>query len=213
MTTTPTPDRILDTAADIVIGDGVDALGYGTIAQRLGATLDQITAAFPVFEELLAALLTRQTAAMLRVIVDNVERDPKGGLPSRIFGYALAAVYEHPLARALYLSDPAGLNRIMRAVDGVAAVPDLTIHPELLPALQDAGMVRRDVDPHAVGAVISVLGSGVAMSAPGQLIDAVADGLTAMLERAVDADVADTTPGKLVFLRCAENLAPHPQSR
>ncbi|MCS0500558.1 TetR/AcrR family transcriptional regulator [Protaetiibacter mangrovi] len=205
--TTPSAASILDAACAIVIGDGVDALGYGTLAQRLDVAPDDVAAVFPVFEDLLAALLTRETNELARIIADNVERDPRGGLPSRIFGYALAAVYEHPLARALYLTDPAGLNRIMRSVDGVAPVPDLSIHPELLPTLQDVGMVRRDVDPHAVAAVISVLGSGVAMSAPGQLIDTVASGLTTMLERSVDADVVDTTPGKVVFARFAESLA------
>jgi len=204
--TAPRAEQILEAAADITIGDGVEALGYGTIAERLGLARADVTSVYPVFEDLLADLLTRETAELSRIIVDNVERDPRGGLPSRIFGYALGAVYEHPFARALYLSDPAGLNSIMRAVDGVSIVPDLSVHPELMGALQDAGMVRADVDPATVTAVISVLGSGVAMSAPGQQLDNVAAGLVMLLERAVDADVADTTPGKNVFFRYAESL-------
>jgi hypothetical protein len=68
-------------------------------------------------------------------------------------------------------------------------------------------MVRLDVDAHAIAAVVSVLGSGIAMSAPGQQLDAVASGLISMLERGVDADVTDTTPGKLVFARYAATLA------
>lgn len=207
MHTTPGEESILDAAAAIVVGDGPDALGYGRLAQQLGVAFEDVTAVYPVFENLLAALLTRETGELGRIIVENVDRDPRGGLPSRIFGYALGAVYEHPVARALYLGDPAGLSRIMRAVDGVAVVPDLTIHPELLPALQKVGMVRADVDARAVGAVISVLGSGVAMSAPGQQLDAVTSGLVTLLERGVDADVSDTTPGKLVFAQYAASLA------
>ncbi|HTN58519.1 MAG TPA: hypothetical protein VL043_09650 [Protaetiibacter sp.] len=207
MYTTPTHDDVLDAAAAIVVGDGADALGYARIAQHLDVTFDDVTALYPLFEELLAALLTRETGDLVRIIADNVDRDPRGGLPSRIFGYALGAIYEHPVARALYLADPGGLERIMRAIDGVARVPDLTIHPELLPALQRAGMVRLDVDAEAIAAVVSVLGSGIAMSAPGQQLDAVASGLISMLERGVDADVTDTTPGKLVFARYAATLA------
>jgi AcrR family transcriptional regulator len=207
MHTTPTEDEILDAAVAIVVGDGSDALGYARIAQRLGVTFDDVTAVYPLFEELLAALLTRETGDLGRIIVENVDRDPRGGLPSRIFGYALGAVYEHPLARALYLGDPRGLERIMRAVDGVAVVPDMAIHPDLLPALQEVGMVRADVDARAIAAVISVLGSGVAMSAPGQHLDTVAMGLVSLLERGVDADVTDTTPGKLVFAQYAATLA------
>ncbi|GMA91990.1 MAG TPA: hypothetical protein VKY66_05130 [Protaetiibacter sp.] len=207
MYTTPTHDDVLDAAAAIVVGDGADALGYARIAQHLDVTFDDVTTLYPLFEELLAALLTRETGDLVRIIADNVDRDPRGGLPSRIFGYALGAIYEHPVARALYLADPGGLERIMRAIDGVARVPDLTIHPELLPALQRAGMVRLDVDAEAIAAVVSVLGSGIAMSAPGQQLDAVASGLISMLERGVDADVTDTTPGKLVFARYAATLA------
>lgn len=204
--TTPLAEQILEASAEILIGDGFEALGYGTIAQRLGRGRDDIVAVFPVFEDLLAGLLARETSELTRIIVDNVERDPRGGLPSRIFGYALGAVFEHRFARALYLSDPAGLNSIMRAIDGVSIVPDLSVHPQLLAALQEAGMVRPDVDPAAITAVISVLGSGVAMSAPGQQLDDVSAGLMMLLERGVDADVVDTTPGKNVFFRYAESL-------
>jgi hypothetical protein len=207
MYTTPTHDDVLDAAAAIVVGDGADALGYARIAQHLDVTFDDVTTLYPLFEELLAALLTRETGDLVRIIADNVDRDPRGGLPSRIFGYALGAIYEHPVARALYLADPEGLERIMRVIDGVARVPDLTIHPQLLPDLQRAGMVRLDVDAYAIAAVVSVLGSGIAMSAPGQQLDAVASGLISMLERGVDADVTDTTPGKLVFARYAATLA------
>ncbi len=204
--TTPLAEQILEASAEILIGDGFEALGYGTIAQRVGRDRDDIVAVFPVFEDLLAGLLARETSELTRIIVDNVERDPRGGLPSRIFGYALGAVFEHRFARALYLSDPGGLNRIMRAIDGVSIVPDLSVHPQLLAALQEAGMVRPDVDPAAITAVISVLGSGVAMSAPGQQLDDVSAGLMMLLERGVDADVVDTTPGKNVFFRYAESL-------
>lgn len=213
MEPTPIAERILDASAEIVIGDGIDTLGYGTIAQRIGLTPDDVIAVFPVLEQLIAALFTREAAELARIIVDHVDRDPRGGLPSRIFGYALGAIYEHPMARALYLSDPVALNRIMRAIDGVSLVPDLTIHPELLPALRSAGMMRADVDPEAIAAVISTLGSGVSMSAPGQRIDAVAAGLVLMLERGVDADVDDTTPGKTVFAEFAESLAVDPLPR
>ena len=207
-TTTPSVNEILDAAAAIIIGDGVAALGYGTLAERLDTTPAAVAEAFPLFEELLVAILARATGELVRAAVDDIDRDPRGGLPSRIFGYAIHAVYENPLARALYLTDPEGLNRMMRAVDGLVAVPELSIHPGLLPALQEVGMARADIDPHAIAAVISALGAGVAMTAPGQALDAVSRGLTTMLERTVDAEVTDTAPGKVAFARYTEALVP-----
>lgn len=206
-TTTPTERDILDAAATIVVGDQTDALSYSRLAHRLGSTIDAVRAVYPVFETLVASLLTRETAMLTRVIVDNVDRDPRGGLPSRIFSYALCAVYEQPLARALYLDDPAGLARIVRMTDGVAELPTLSLHPDLLPELQRAGMMRADIAPARVAAVIDVAGAGIAMSAPRQQLDAVAAGLRMLLERAVDADVVDTTPGKALLARYTATVA------
>lgn len=201
--TTPMAPRILDAAAEIVIGDGVDALGYGTLAERLGVSRDTVRAAFPVFEQLIESFLGRMTASLAHVVVDNVGRDPRGGLPSRIYGYAVSAIYEAPLARALYFTDPAGLVRLMRAADGVSTMPDLSIHPTLLPRLQEVGMARPDIDPTAIASVIRAVGSGISMSAPGQDLGNIATGLTLLLERTVDADVVDTMPGKEVLYACA----------
>src|SRR5690606_180571 len=122
--TTPLAPRILDAAAEIVIGDGVDALGYGTLAERLGVSRADVRATYPIFEVLLGDFLARMTASLAHIVVDNVGRDPRGGLPSRIYGYAVGAIYEAPLARALYFADPEGLTRLMRVADGVSAVPD-----------------------------------------------------------------------------------------
>ena len=38
----PLYSRILDAAETIVIGDGVEALGFGTIAERLGVDRDEV---------------------------------------------------------------------------------------------------------------------------------------------------------------------------
>lgn len=206
-TPTPLADTILDAATQILVNDSVSALTYGSIAESTGLTRDDVATTFPMFESILTALIRREAGSMIRVIADNVDRDPRGGLPSRIYGYSLSAVYEYPLARALYLGDPEGLNRIMRAINDLTALPDLSLHPELIGALQDVGMARRDVAPDHVTAVISTLGSGISLAAASQRLDDVHDGLMFMLEHAVDADVADTTPGKLVFQQYIATLS------
>ncbi|MCP6646264.1 hypothetical protein NL493_29390, partial [Klebsiella pneumoniae] len=82
--TAPLTLRILDAAEAIVIGDGVEALGYEMIAERLAISHTDARDAYPVFEQIIASVLTRMTSSLARVVVDNVERDPRGGLPSRI---------------------------------------------------------------------------------------------------------------------------------
>ncbi|WP_167051452.1 hypothetical protein [Salinibacterium sp. ZJ77] len=204
--TTPLAPRILDAAEAIVIGDGLDALGYGTLSERLGVARESIRATYPVFEQLLGSVLARMTASLAHVVVDNVERDPRGGLPSRIYGYALSAIYETPLARALYFTDPQALARTMRTLDGVGAVPDLSISPALLPDLQTAGMARADIDASSVSAVLQAIGAGVSMTSSEQRLSDISAGLRTLLERAVDADPEDTAPGKEIAYRYAARV-------
>lgn len=203
MTTT---ERILDAAINIVIGDGIDALSYRTIAERLDMEHDDIVAVYPVFERLLGALLIKVMSTITMTVIDNIDRDPRGGLPSRIFGYSIAAIYENAAARALYLGDPVALSRVMRALDGLVILPELSVHPRFLVALQERGMARDDLDPNTVSAVLDVVGAGISLAAPEQQLDAVTAGLITLLERGVDTDVEDTTPGKQLFFQFVEPL-------
>jgi hypothetical protein len=206
-TTTPSAQDILNAAAAIIVGDRTDALSYARLAQHLDSTVDAVRSVYPLFESLVTDLLTRETALLRRVVITHVDRDPRGGLPSRIFYYALCAIYEQPVARALYLEDPEGLQNLVRIAEGLGDLPGLSLHPELLTGLQQAGMMRADVNAEHVAAVLDVVGAGVALAAPRQQIDEVAAGLSMLLERSLDADVIDTTPGKMVFAQYTATLA------
>lgn len=204
---TTTQQSVLDAAAAIVLGDGFDALSLRRLARHLDRPLADIDAHFPALESLVARLLTREAERLARVIGDHIDRDPLGGLPSRIFRYSLVAVYEQPVARALYLDAPSSLARMVHLVDGLAELPVLSVHADFLPALQRAGMMRDDVDPRTIAALLDAVGAGVAVAATRQQIDDVAAGLATLLERAADADVEDTTPGKLLFAQYAAIVA------
>lgn len=194
----PLYSRILDAAETIVIGDGVEALGFGTIAERLGVDRDEVQEAFPLHQQLLTALLVRMTSALALSVIDNIERDPLGGLPSRIYGYSLTAIFEAPLARSLYFRDPAGFTSIVRTVGGMGWIPQLSISVDLLPALQAAGMARQDVDADAITVLLNAVGAGAALMASEQQLDSISDALIMLFERSLDAPVTDTTAGKLI---------------
>ena len=123
-------------------------------------------------------MVNREYAAMFRVVLDNVERDPLGGLLSRIFRYTLAAIYERQLARALYLSDPDGLNSIMRASYGLGHTPHLRPASSFIEQMQLAGMVREDVDPEWITAAISAIAAGMALTSPHDDLDDIVDGIS-----------------------------------
>ena len=159
----PDLDEVLDATAELVVKDSLGAVTIRSVAVRLEITDDELLHLFPTLTDLLVSMVNREYAAMFRVVLDNVERDPLGGLLSRIVRYTLTAIYERELARALYLSDPDGLNSIMRASYGLGHTPHLRLRSSFIEQMQLAGMVREDVDPEWVTAAISAIAAGMAL--------------------------------------------------
>ena len=206
-------DRILAAAADILMADGHDSVSLSRIAAHAGMSEAEVAELFESPGDALVAMLNREFSAMYAGIVDHIERDPRGGLLSRIYLYILAAVYERPLSKTLFVIDRDALNRIMRHSHSFRYVPQVGIRGEMIERLQEAGMVRRDVDASMVSHVLSVWSAGLALTAPHDDLDVVIRGISDLLARGVDAAVDDTTPGKRVFYDWATSLTvPGPSS-
>lgn len=199
-------DRVLTATADILMSDGYDAVTISEIAARSGFDEASVTALFESPSEAMVAMLNREFAAMYAGIVDHIERDPRGGLLSRIYLYILSGIYERPLSRTLFVIDRDALNRIMRSSHSFRYVPQVGIRGELIARLQEAGMVRRDIDATMVSSVLSVCSAGLAITAPHDDLDTIIRGISDLLARGVDAQVDDTQPGKLVFYDWATSL-------
>ncbi|MEO5535757.1 MAG: helix-turn-helix domain-containing protein [Pseudolysinimonas sp.] len=199
-------DVLLDTACRLITEDGFDAVSISRIASELGLDDDDVLAEFGSLEDLLVAMLNREFGGMWAVIIDNIDRDPRGGFLSQIYRYTLTAVYERPLARALYLMDRDGLNTIMRATHGFSYIPEFRLRASFIERMQDVGMVRRDVDPHQLSALLSAVSAGAALTAPNSELDLVSEGLLVLLERGADTDATDTSPGKAAYVEFAMSL-------
>jgi len=200
-------DRLLDTASRLVTEDGFDAVSIAGIAHAADVSRDDVLASFGSLEDLLVSMLNREYRRLWADLVDDIERDPRGGLLSQIYRYTLSGVYENPLVRALYLADRNGLNTIVRSTHGFAYVPDFRVRASFIETMQEAGMVRREVDADALAALLSAVAAGAALTAPSTSVDLVNQGLVDLLSRAVDTEAADTTPGKIAFVEFALSLA------
>ena len=200
-------DELLDAASHLVIEDGFDAVSITRIARQAAVSEDQVLTHFGSLEDLLVSMLNRDFMRVWRDILDHIDRDPRGGLLSRIYRYTLAGVYERPLVRALYLADRDGLNTIMRATHGFSYVPDFGVRASFIERMKDAGMVRPEVDARNLSAVLSAVSAGAALTAPHSQLDLVNEGLFDLLTASVDADVDDTSPGKVTFVEYAMSLA------
>ena len=199
-------EPVLDAAAAIVLEDGFEAANLRRVADRAGITEEQLLEVFHSSGQLFVSLLNREYAGIFRVIVDHMDRDPRGGLLSRIYRHTLGAVHERPLARALYLTDPIALNTILREAYGFEYMPRLGVRAEFIDMMKRAGMVRHDIDSASLSALITAVAAGAALTAPHEELDQLIDGLAVVLERAADADVVDTAPGKTAFVEYAAGL-------
>ncbi len=208
MTQTPVIDVevILDAAGNLIMNDGYAAVTLASIASRSGLSLHDVTDIFPTANDALVAMLNREFNGMYSVILQNIERDARGGLLSRMYTYIFTAVYERPLAKTLYVIDREALNSIMRNSHSFVYTPTIGIQSELLGALQQAGMIRGDVDVETVASVLKACSAGLALTAPHDDLGLIIDGLSMLLSRGVDADVDDTSPGKAAFYHWATNL-------
>jgi AcrR family transcriptional regulator len=202
-------DVVLDAASAIILNDGFESAGLRTIAARARITEEQLLQLFNSPGQLFVSMLNREYGGIYRVIVDHMDRDPLGGLLSHIYRHTISAVYERPLARLLYLTDPVALNTILREAYGFDYMPHLGVRAEFIDLMKDAGMVRHDIDSPGLSAVITAISAGAALTAPHEELDHLIDGLTLLLERSADTDAVDTTPGKTTFVEYATRLSAH----
>jgi AcrR family transcriptional regulator len=199
--------RVLDVAADIVASGGFDTLTIESLASAAEVSPELIVEHFGSLQEALVLMLNREFTGIYVSMLDHIERDPDGGRLSRIYYYALSAVYERPLARTLYTLDRDAMNSIMRSANSFGYIPGVGIRTDLIESMQRAGMVRRDVDAGTVSHMLTIFSAGLALTAPHRDLDRIVRGVTDLLAQVVDEqNIVDTTPGKSAFFDWAINL-------
>jgi AcrR family transcriptional regulator len=202
----PDAERVLDVAAEIVSGGGYQTLTLEGLAKAADVGTAELIELFGSLDEALVVMLNREFTSIYLSLVDHVERDPRGGLLSRIYYYTLAGVYERPLARVLYTVDRDAMNKIMRSANSFGYVPGVGIRAELIERMQAIGMARRDVDAGTISQMLTTFSAGLALTAPHADLDRIVRGVSDVLVQLVDTDVADTTPGKAAFYEWAMSL-------
>ena len=208
-------DRVLDAATAIVLEDGFESANLRAIAAKARITEEELLSLFSSVGQLFVAMLNREYEGIFHVIIDHMDRDPLGGRLSHIYRHTIGAIHERPLARALYLTDPVALNTIMRAAYGFDYMPEMGPRAEFIDMMKDAGMVRHDIDSGSLATLLAAVVAGASLTAPHEELDRIVNGLMVLLERSVDTEVHDTSPGKHAFLQYATGLTgnndnPHP---
>lgn len=197
---------VLDAAERDFLDNGFDGVSTKGISEKSGIPQEDVERLYPTKLDMLVAVMNREFLTMYRGIVSDVERDPQGGLLSRMYTYTLTQVYERPVARSLFMIDRTALHSLMRHQHARMYVPSVGVRGELVTDLQRVGMVRPDCDPSVVSEALSVISGGLALTAPHSRLDVIVETLMEMFGRQFDADVDDTSPGKQVFYQWASRL-------
>jgi len=199
-------DDILNHAEHVFLESGVTASSTETIAGLMGVAPESILELYPDPLDLQVAMLNREFTRMYQGILSDIERDPEGGLLSRMYTYIFTQVYERPVARTLYMIDRSALHDLMSHQHARNYVPSLIIQRELLENLQQAGMLRPAVDLEVASSVITVISGGLALTAPHENLGEIVSALMTMAGNTFDAPVSDTRPGKQIFYAWATSL-------
>lgn len=194
-------DSLLDSTEKLFLEGGHSAVTLDAVAQGAGVPLEALSELYPTHLDILVAMLNREFSAMYQGIITDVERDPLGGLLSRIYLYTLPQVYQRPTARALYMTDPDTMRIITSHQHAQVYRPTTEIREELIVELMAAGMVKPGSNPTTISSVLSVISGGLALTAPHNNLSEVVGEMLTMFGQRYDAEVSDTGAGKAAFYR------------
>jgi hypothetical protein len=199
-------DSVLTAAEHVFLENGIVDDFVPQVAEHSDVPADTILSLYSQPLDLPVAMLNREFTRMYQGILANIERDPRGGLLSRMYTYVFTEVYERPVARTLYMIDRTALHSLMVHQHAKNYVPSGKIQVDLVQSLQEAGMVRPTVEPELVSSAITVMSGGLALTAPHENLGEIVESLMDMLGLAFDTDADDTTPGKKAFYSWATSL-------
>uniref|UniRef100_A0A7C5RT91 TetR/AcrR family transcriptional regulator n=1 Tax=Thermomicrobium roseum TaxID=500 RepID=A0A7C5RT91_THERO len=120
---------------------------------------------WPSKEALFESLLFRELRAVNEDFLTRIESDPAGGTIGRILSHGFAATDERPFLRALMTTDSRVLGTYLRQRSPELSRWQFQVDRQLVEELQEAGVLRRDLDPHLLTYLFTVISLGLRTAA------------------------------------------------
>ncbi len=206
--------RILAAAADLIAHYGYDKTSVEEIARAAGVSKGAIYLHFRSKEALFEALLLRDAEAAIQRFYALIDADPAGVSIFNIYRYTLVVTDELPLMKAVYLNDRRLLGDYLRRLrDTPLAGQMMTFGADFVRHYQEAGLIRRDLDPEMVAYLLVALRNGVfgmdeiVPSEHLVSISALGETLAEMLARGLEpanADQVDQAAGRKALAELTE---------
>jgi AcrR family transcriptional regulator len=153
--------RILDATADLIVRQGYDKITMSDVAEAVGISRGIVYLHFDTKEKLFEALLIREITYYAKTWEEYFETDPRAGTIGGIFRGVLHAINSHPLMTAIVRRDKRILGSYLHKPDGMlASLESSSISPTLIQALQEAGTVRKGIDPVVTAHILDMLSYG-----------------------------------------------------
>jgi AcrR family transcriptional regulator len=154
---------VLDAARELFIHYGFDKTTVDDIARTARVAKSTLYARWRRKDDLLAALVWRESRRYTQRWVERVEADPEGGRFAGIFKNALLALADVPFIAAIYRQQ-VGIRtvRSLFGADDLSALYRLRQEyiTRFMARLQDEGVIRADVDPAVMAFVANSLQFG-----------------------------------------------------
>ena len=207
--------HILNAAAAVIMRQGYDKTTMSDIAGEAGVSRGIIYLHFAGKEKLLAALLQREIRQYTQTWLEQIEADPRGGTMGGIYRAVLAAINSRPFMAAIMRRDRRVLGNYLRRPNNIfQAVQSSAVGVNILQALQDAGVVRKDVDPVITAHIMDMLSYGLVtiqeFRPPEELppFDVVMEALANIMDQLLTpADGGDSEAGKAVIRQLAATVS------
>ncbi len=156
--------RILDSAARLIEHYGYDKTTVDEIAKEAGVSKGAIYLHFKSKEDLFEALLMRESERIAELFFEHLKADPAGVTVFNIYRYNLVVLDESPLMKAIYTRDKRVLGDwVHRVRDTPAYTQALDVSVDFVRHFQEAGLIRRDLDPQAVMYLLMAIRYGTLM--------------------------------------------------
>lgn len=205
--------RILAAATHLILHYGYDKTTMSDIAAEANVSKSTLYLYWQSKEELLQALLTRETLAVVNDWLRRVQADPQGGTLFGIYQHGFRALVAHPLMSALYTKESHVLGEYVRRRDRTRHVLPYRLNRLLVQRLQAAGVIRTDVPDAVLNHVLVLLSVGLfsigELLPPGEAppLEEVVDALARIVERSLAPPTpGDSAQGKLALHMFLEQL-------
>jgi AcrR family transcriptional regulator len=143
--------RVLNAASELFVHFGYDKTTVNDIAAKAGVSKSTIYLRWKKKEDVFRALLVRESRLVMQDWIDRVEADPNGGTYGGWMRHALVSSFSNPFLTAMYKQDRRILGSMIdRSGQAQMFLQRQALFLRFFKAMQDANVVRKDINAHAL---------------------------------------------------------------